>query len=77
MKHLLKLSALTPKEILHILDVADEYKRLHKQSQYFSCDYNKVLTLILFHGKLLNNIKTVTSVMPRKAAWRSLRAAFL
>ena len=29
MKHLLKLSALTPKEILHILDVADEYKRLH------------------------------------------------
>ena len=31
MKHLLKLSALTPKEILHILDVADEYKRLHKQ----------------------------------------------
>jgi len=33
-------------------------------SQYFDCDYNKVLTLILFHGKLLNNIKTVTSVMP-------------
>ena len=31
MKHLLKLSALTPEEILHILDVADEYKRLHKQ----------------------------------------------
>ena len=31
MKHLLKLSALTPKEILHTLDVADEYKRLHKQ----------------------------------------------
>ena len=31
MKHLLKLSALPPEEILHILDVADEYKRLHKQ----------------------------------------------
>ena len=32
---------------------------------------------MLFHGKLLNNIKTVTSVMPMGAAWRSLRAAFL
>ena len=30
MKHLLKLGGLTPEEILHILDVADEYKRLHK-----------------------------------------------
>ena len=30
MEHLLKLSSLTPDEIIHILDVADEYKRLHK-----------------------------------------------
>ena len=30
MKHLLKLGGMTPEEILHILDVADEYKRLHK-----------------------------------------------
>ena len=30
MKHLLKLRGLTADEILHILDVADEYKRLHK-----------------------------------------------
>ena len=29
MKHLLKLGGLTPEEITHILDVADEYKRLH------------------------------------------------
>lgn len=28
MKHLLKLGGMTPEEILHILDVADEYKRL-------------------------------------------------
>ena len=28
MEHLLKLSSLTPDEIIHILDVADEYKRL-------------------------------------------------
>ena len=31
MKHLLKLGGLTRAEILHILDVADEYKRLHRQ----------------------------------------------
>lgn len=31
MKHLLKLGGLTKEEILHVLDVADEYKRLHKQ----------------------------------------------
>lgn len=31
MKHLLKLSDLSREEMLHILDVADEYKRLHKQ----------------------------------------------
>ena len=30
MEHLLKLSSLTPDEIIHVLDVADEYKRLHK-----------------------------------------------
>lgn len=30
MKHLLKLGGLTRAEILHVLDVADEYKRLHK-----------------------------------------------
>ena len=30
MKHLLKLGGLSRAEILHILDVADEYKRLHK-----------------------------------------------
>ena len=30
MKHLLKLGGLTPEEITHILDVADEYKRLHR-----------------------------------------------
>lgn len=30
MEHLLKLSSLAPDEIIHILDVADEYKRLHK-----------------------------------------------
>ena len=30
MKHLLTLGALTPPEMLHILDIADEYKRLHK-----------------------------------------------
>ena len=30
MKHLLKLGGLTPEEILHILDVADDYKRQHK-----------------------------------------------
>ena len=29
MEHLLKLSSLTPDEIIHVLDVADEYKRLH------------------------------------------------
>ena len=33
MKHLLKLGGLTRAEILHILDVADEYKRLHKAGQ--------------------------------------------
>ena len=27
MEHLLKLSSLTPDEIIHILDVADEYKQ--------------------------------------------------
>ena len=31
MKHLWKLGGLTKDEILHVLDVADEYKRLHKQ----------------------------------------------
>ena len=31
MKHLLKLGGLSRDEILHVLDVADEYKRLHKQ----------------------------------------------
>ena len=30
MEHLLKLSSLSPTEITHILDVADEYKRLHR-----------------------------------------------
>ena len=30
MDHLLKLSSLSPAEITHILDVADEYKRLHR-----------------------------------------------
>ena len=30
MEHLLKLSSLSPAEITHILDVADEYKRLHR-----------------------------------------------
>lgn len=30
MKHLLKLGGMPPEEILHILDVADEYKRLHR-----------------------------------------------
>ena len=30
MKHLLKLSDLTKEELLHVLDVADEAKRLHK-----------------------------------------------
>ena len=29
MEHLLKLSSLTPDEFIHILDVADEFKRLH------------------------------------------------
>lgn len=33
MKHLLKMSGLTQAELLHILDVADEYKRLHKAGQ--------------------------------------------
>ena len=33
MEHLLKLSTLSPDEITHILDVADEYKRLHKAGQ--------------------------------------------
>ncbi|MGN0983878.1 MAG: ornithine carbamoyltransferase [Gemmiger sp.] len=33
MKHLLKLAGLTPAEMGHILDVADEYKRLHKAGQ--------------------------------------------
>ena len=32
MEHLLKLSSLTPDEIIHILDVADEYKRCTKQA---------------------------------------------
>lgn len=30
MEHLLKLRSLSPAEITHILDVADEYKRLHR-----------------------------------------------
>ena len=30
MEHLLKLSSLSPAEITHILDVADEYKRLNR-----------------------------------------------
>ena len=34
MKHLLKLSALTPEEILHILDVADEYKYHFKTTEH-------------------------------------------
>lgn len=33
MKHLLKLSGLSRAELLHVLDVADEYKRLHKAGQ--------------------------------------------
>lgn len=33
MKHLLKMSGLTQAELLHILDVADAYKRLHKAGQ--------------------------------------------
>ena len=33
MKHLLKLGGLTPQEILHFLDVADDYKRLHRIGQ--------------------------------------------
>lgn len=33
MKHLLKMSGLSQEELLHILDVADEYKRLHKAGQ--------------------------------------------
>ena len=47
MKHLLKLSALTPKEILHILDVADEYKRLHKQGVDPKDLQGKAVALIL------------------------------
>ena len=34
MKHLLKLGGLTREEILHVLDVADEYKRLHSPHRY-------------------------------------------
>ncbi|KEZ89091.1 hypothetical protein IO98_16710 [Lacrimispora celerecrescens] len=37
------------------------------QSQYFNCDYNKLLTLILPHGKLPNNINEVT-FLPMEAA---------
>ena len=33
MKHLLKLSDLTKEELLHVLDVADEAKRLHKEGR--------------------------------------------
>ena len=33
MKHLLKLSYLTKEELLHVLDVADEAKRLHKEGR--------------------------------------------
>lgn len=33
MKHLLKMAGLSQAELLHILDVADEYKRLHKAGQ--------------------------------------------
>lgn len=33
MKHLLKISGLSQAELLHILDVADEYKRLHRAGQ--------------------------------------------
>ncbi len=33
MKHLLKLGDLSPAEILHVLDVADELKRLHRAGQ--------------------------------------------
>ena len=58
MKHLLKLSALTPKEILHILDVADEYKRLHKQGVDPKDLQGKVVALIFAK----NSTRTRTSL---------------
>ena len=33
MKHLLKLGDLSPEEILHVLDTADQLKRLHQAGQ--------------------------------------------
>ena len=58
MEHLLKLGDLTPVEILHILDVADEYKRLHKAGQDPKDLQGKAVALIF--GK--NSTRTRTSL---------------
>ena len=62
MKHLLKLSALTPEEILHILDVADEYKRLHKQGVDPKDLQGKAVALIFAK----NSTRTRTSLPERQ-----------
>ncbi|MDD4849121.1 MAG: ornithine carbamoyltransferase [Gemmiger sp.] len=57
MKHLLKLGDLTPAELLHILDVADEWKRLHRAGQDPQDLKGKSIALIF--GK--NSTRTRTS----------------
>ncbi len=60
MEHLLKLGSMTPDEIIHILDVADEYKRLHKAGTDPKDLQGKAVALIL------------ASIPPAPApAWRS------
>ena len=57
MKHLLKLADLSQAELLHILDTADEYKRLHKAGQDPKNLQGKAVALIF--GK--NSTRTRTS----------------
>lgn len=57
MQHLLKLQDLTTEEILHILDVAVEYKRLHRQGDDPQDLRGKAVALIF--GK--NSTRTRTS----------------
>lgn len=58
MKHLLKLSDLTREELLHVLDVADEAKRLHREGRDPRLLEGKAVALMF--GK--NSTRTRTSL---------------
>ena len=65
MKHLLKLGGMTPEEILHILDVADEYKQLHKDGVDPKDLQGKAVALVFAK----NSTRTRTSLESASTRW--------